>query len=89
MLSCRFTFKAYAKSVRAKTTKCSLKTAEVLLDADGHVWYLSKYTSSKLFTEHRARENCHYGWIWRWICPLSSDLEIIPLFSLILYVRYE
>ena len=29
--------KAYAKNVKEKTTKCSLKTAEVLLDADGDV----------------------------------------------------
>ena len=27
ILGCRFTFKAYAKNVREKTTKCSLKTA--------------------------------------------------------------
>ena len=37
MLGCRFTFNAYAKNVRQKTTKCSLKSAEILLDADGHV----------------------------------------------------
>ena len=38
MLGCGFTFKAYVKKVREKTTKWSLKTAEVLLDA--------KYSSS-------------------------------------------
>ena len=32
MLGCRVSFEAYAKSVREKVTKCSLKTAEVLLD---------------------------------------------------------
>ena len=37
MLDCRFSFKAYAKNLREKATKCTLKTAEVLLDADGHV----------------------------------------------------
>ena len=37
MLDCRFSFEAYAKNVREKATKCSLKTTEVLLDADGHV----------------------------------------------------
>ena len=36
ILGCMFTIKAYAKNVREKTTKCSLKTAEVLLDAEGH-----------------------------------------------------
>ena len=37
MLGCKFSFKVYAKSVREKATKCSLKTNEVMLDADGHV----------------------------------------------------
>ena len=37
MLSCRFSFQAYVKSVREMTTKCSLNITEVLLDADGHV----------------------------------------------------
>ena len=53
MLSCRFSFKAYAENIRGKATlegrrdkmegdirgratKCSLKTAEVLLEGDGH-----------------------------------------------------
>ena len=36
-LGCRFSFEAYAKDVREKMTKCSLKTTEVLLDADGHM----------------------------------------------------
>ena len=36
MLGCRSSFEAYAKNVREKTTKCSLKTIEVLLDTDGH-----------------------------------------------------
>ena len=34
MLGCKFSFKTYAKNVREKATKCSLKTTEVLLDAD-------------------------------------------------------
>ena len=37
MLGYRFSFEAYAKSVREKATRCSLKTTEVLLDADGHL----------------------------------------------------
>ena len=37
MLGCRFSFKACAKNIQGKATKCSLKTAEVLLDADGHL----------------------------------------------------
>ena len=36
MLGCRLSFEAYAKIVREKATKCSLKTTEVLLDVDGH-----------------------------------------------------
>ena len=36
LLGCSFNFGAYAKDVREKATKCSLKTAEVLLNADGH-----------------------------------------------------
>ena len=32
-----FTFKAYAKNLREKATKCFLKSAMVLLDADGYV----------------------------------------------------
>ena len=36
MLGFRFSFETYAKIVREKA-KCSLKTAEVLLDADGQV----------------------------------------------------
>ena len=38
MLGSRFTFEAYAKNGREKATECSLKTTEVLLDADGHVF---------------------------------------------------
>ena len=37
MLGCRFSFKVYAKHVREKATKNSLKTTEVLLDVDGHM----------------------------------------------------
>ena len=37
MIGCRFSFEAYAKNIQEKATKCSLKTTEVLLDADGHV----------------------------------------------------
>ena len=37
MLGCRFRFKAYAKNIKEKARKCSLKTTEVLLDADEHV----------------------------------------------------
>ena len=37
MLGCRFNSKAYAKKVREKATKCSLKTDEVLVDVDGHM----------------------------------------------------
>ena len=32
MEGCRFSFERYAKKVREKATKCSLKTTEVLLD---------------------------------------------------------
>ena len=37
MLGSRLSFKVYAENVREKVTKCFLKTAEVLLDDDGHV----------------------------------------------------
>ena len=37
MLGCRFSFEAYAKNVKEKATTCSLKTAEILFNADGHV----------------------------------------------------
>ena len=37
MLVCTFNFEEHAKNLREKATKCSLKTAEVVLDADGHV----------------------------------------------------
>ena len=33
MLGCRFSIEAYAKNVREKSAKCSLKTIKVLLDA--------------------------------------------------------
>ena len=36
MLGCRFSFKAFVKNVRENVNMCSLKTNEVLLDADGH-----------------------------------------------------
>ena len=36
MLDCRFSFEAYTKRVREKENRCSLKTTEVLLDANGH-----------------------------------------------------
>ena len=46
MLRCRFSYKAYAKNVKEKAIKHSLKTTEVLLGADGYVvtfvWYLSR-----------------------------------------------
>ena len=32
-----FNFKAYARNVREKATKCSLKATEVSMDADGYV----------------------------------------------------
>ena len=35
MLGCSFSCKACTKNVQEKATKCSLKAAEVLLDADG------------------------------------------------------
>ena len=37
MSGCRFSFEAYAKSVKEKATKSSLKTTNVPLGADGHV----------------------------------------------------
>ena len=37
MLGCEFRLESFAKNAREKATKCSLKTAEVLLDANGHV----------------------------------------------------
>ena len=37
ILGCRLNVEAYEKSVREKTTKCSLKTIEILLNADEHV----------------------------------------------------
>ena len=37
MLGSRFSFKVYAENVREKVTKCFLKTAQGLLDDDGHV----------------------------------------------------
>ena len=37
MLGRRFNFEVYAKNVREKTYKCSLKTTEVVLDADRHM----------------------------------------------------
>ena len=37
MLGCRLSFEAYAKKVREKATKSSLKTTQVLFDANGHV----------------------------------------------------
>ena len=37
MLGCSFNFEAYAKSVKEKGAKCSLKTSKTILDAGGHV----------------------------------------------------
>ena len=37
ILGFRFSFEAYVTKVRNKATKRSLKTAEVLLDADAHL----------------------------------------------------
>ena len=34
---CRLNFEVYVKNVREKATKGSLKTADILLDAGGHV----------------------------------------------------
>ena len=53
MLIYRFSYKAYAKNVKEKATKCSLNNIVVLLDADGnvltYVWYFPRYSSSRLF----------------------------------------
>ena len=35
MLGCRFSFEIYAKNIREKAANCSLKTTDILLDADG------------------------------------------------------
>ena len=37
MFGCRFSFEATAKNVTEKANQCSLKTTEILLDADGPV----------------------------------------------------
>ena len=37
MLRCSFNFEDYTKNVTEKATKCSLKSTEVLLNADGYV----------------------------------------------------
>ena len=37
MLGCRLNFEAYAKKVREKAIKCSLKTADIQFGANGHV----------------------------------------------------
>ena len=51
MLGCRFSFETHEKQEREKATKCSLKTAEVLLYADRHglthAWYLLRCSSPK------------------------------------------
>ena len=53
MLGVWFSFKAYAKNVRAKATMCPLKATVVLLDVGGYkltqVWYLSRHSTSELF----------------------------------------
>ena len=36
MSGCRLSLKAYAKTIQQTATVCSLKTGEVLLDADGY-----------------------------------------------------
>ena len=69
MLGCRFSFEVYAKNVQEKANKCSLKTTEVLLNADGqflratqtlHVLFFlfSKKNLSRAGSElHRVRRN--------------------------------
>ena len=42
IFGCWFSLEAYGKNVREKTTKCSLKTTEVLFHADGYVPTLPK-----------------------------------------------
>ena len=37
MLGCMFSFEACVNNMKEKVTRCSLKTIEVPLDADGHV----------------------------------------------------
>ena len=37
MLGCRFSYEVYAKNVRGKATKTSLKTTDVLLGPNEHV----------------------------------------------------
>ena len=37
MLRCSFNFEVYTKNIKKKAAKCSLKSNEVLLNADGYV----------------------------------------------------
>ena len=52
MLGCRFNFEPYAKNVREKATKCSLKTDEIRLDNNVHV--LTKFD----IYQERVAPNC-------------------------------
>ena len=36
MLGCKFSFDVEGENIKEKATKCSFKTNEVLLNADGH-----------------------------------------------------
>ena len=40
-MSYKFSFETYAKNIREMVAKCSLKTTEILLDADGPFVYLT------------------------------------------------
>ena len=52
MLGCRFNFEPYAKNVREKAAKCSLKTDEIRLDNNVHV--LTKFD----IYQGRVAPNC-------------------------------
>ena len=69
-MSCRFSFETYAKIMKQKATKCSLKTTEVLLDADGTWAYLSL-----IF----IKVNCFKSHTNSW-CPIFFQKRVLSNF---------
>ena len=78
ILAFRFTFNAYAKNVREKTTKCSLKTAEVLLDALSMSWpKFDIYQSTVAPNWFKSHTNSWYHDFFQNKFGLMSDLKNI------------
>ena len=75
-VSCRFSFETYAKIMKQKATKCSLKTTEVVLDVDGTCAYLSLiFIKVSCFKSH-TNSWCHNFFQKKVLSNFRSEIHL-------------